>query len=128
MSLNCPNCGQDMPDNHPYTPIEVQNAVEDAHSWETIDYRLSTSTPQKAWPVKIRGKNAVVNVVEKIEPVDMPSNEYDRQGETYKSFLILEVDGSYYRKEAHVDSYAEATWSGAVTKVNRVEKMIQVWE
>lgn len=128
MSLNCPNCGQDMPDNSPYTPIEVQNAVEASTDWENVAYRLSLSVPQTAWIVRMRGKGVTVNVVEKIEPVDMPSNEYDRQGETYKAFLILEVDGSYYRKEAHVDSYADVEWSGPVTRVNKVEKTIQVWE
>lgn len=128
MSLTCANCGQSMPDNSPFTPIEVQQAVEATTNWENIAYRFSLGTPQKDWQVKLRGKTVTMTVVEKIHPVDMPSNEYDRQGETYKAYLILEVGGTYYRKEAHVDSYAEETWTGPVTHVARVEKTITVWE
>lgn len=128
MSLTCANCGQNVPDNSPFTAFEVDQAVEDATNWGNVDYRLRISTPQKAWPLKIRGTSVTMNVVDKIEPQNMPSSEYDRQGETYKAFLIVEVNGTYYRKEAHVDSYAEESWNGPVTRVNRVEKTIQVWE
>lgn len=129
MSLTCANCGQDMPDNSPFTPLEVQAAFEASHSWENVHYAFQRSVnPVSSYRLTLRGKPAQMNVAEYIPPVDMPSSEYDRQGETYKAFLILEVNGAYYRKEAHVDSYAEETWTGPVIRVNKVEKIVQVWE
>jgi hypothetical protein len=129
MKLTCGNCGQDMPDNSAYTPIELAEAIESVGNWEGLVYAAFRQlNPTNRIKVPLRGNDVWVTVVEKIEPKDMPSNEYDRQGETYKAFLILEVDGTYYRKEAHVDSYADESWTGPVTRVNRIEKTVQVWE
>jgi hypothetical protein len=128
MSLKCSNCGQNMPDDNPFTGSEVGAAVEGIGGWSNIDYRATNRQPTLEHRVALRGKPVMLKFVEKIEPVDMPSNEYDRQGETYKAFLIVEVDGHFYRKEAHVDSYGEETWSGPVDLVQRVEKTVQVWE
>lgn len=128
MSIKCPNCEQEMDDNSPFTPAEVANAVEQETSWDSVYYAFSRQHPLRHIVVQLRGKATQVNVVEKIRPENMPKEEYARQGETYKAFLILEVGGSYFRKEAHVDSYAEESWTGPLIRVNRIEKTVQVWE
>lgn len=129
MTLVCGNCGQDMPDNSPFTALEIEGAVKAATAWETMAYQLArTHNPIKSHAVNLRGRITQIQVIEKIEPVNMPSDEYARQGETYTAYLIVEVNGTFYRKKAHVDSYGEEEWTGPVTRVNRVEKTIQVWE
>jgi hypothetical protein len=126
MTVKCPNCDQVIPDDAPYTGSEIEQAVTDRYDWGSVRYSY-TARKVREFQISVRGTNEVLTIVEVIEPL-MPSNEYDRQGETYKRSLILQVRDVYYRKDAHVDSYGDETWSGSVYRVTPTEKTVLTWE
>lgn len=125
----CPNCSQPINADSPITPAEVHAAVLHAESsWEGFVYSLTNGRGRSSLVLHLRGKNYNPVLVEKVEPVNMPDDEYARQGETYLAHLIFKVGEDHFRKTANVDSYGEETWDGELKLVKPVQKTITVFE
>jgi hypothetical protein len=60
-----------------------------------------------------------------------PTNDYDgayNQGETFEAFIIVAIDGTYFKKTGTGDSYGEISWDGLLKVVVPTTKMVKVFE
>lgn len=122
----CPNCYQPIPADGSLTAGEVEAAVMKLGSWETFIGMMNGYRGDPS--LHLRGTNYAAKKIEKIEPVNMPDDEYARQGETYLAHVIFKVGNDHFRKTANVDSYGEESWDGEFKRVQPIQKTITVFE
>jgi hypothetical protein len=66
----------------------------------------------------------------KLDP-GYPANGYDgayEQGSEFEAFVVISVEGTYFKKTGIGDSYGDVTWDGPLKKVSVKEKIVKVFE
>lgn len=129
-TVPCPMCENPIPSDHAaalYTPVKEK--VEKLGGWQIFesDYAVGDFFTLD---------DGIVVLVHDAKPTynsgDITPDGYGEsplsQGDTFATFVILNVAGSYFRKTGSGDSYGDVTWDGDFTIVKPKEITTLVFE
>lgn len=141
MTRKCPYCQSEVPEHN---SVFKMQAIKDWMETKNLDWSIfENDKPAYGnledyyWPV---GKEFTIgdysaSVVAK--KVTYDSGEIDRdgyydgelpQGSTFNCFVVLNVDGDYFKKTGTGDSYGEVSWDGELRPVTKTVKTVEVFE
>lgn len=69
-------------------------------------------------------------VARKTDP-GFPANGYDgayEQGTEFEAFIVVEVDGKFFKKTGTGDSCGDVSWDGDLLPATQTEKVVYVYE
>lgn len=109
--MNCPTCGSDTDD--------IATKLQIADRWWTIEDIPKNGTHF------VRDADVTVKMV---VPPELP--EYDSYGETISQeiFMVVEVNGRFFKKEGRSDSYGGRDWNGPCREVKAEPKTVVVFD
>ena len=116
----CPMCDSEIAsDNRAFKQAALE-AYADKSSWDRLAQR----------PVGhsfiVDGFNCVIEAT-KTDP-GYPANGYDgayEQGSEFEAFVVVGMEGVYFKKFGTGDSYGEIVWDGPIKVVSPVEKIVK---
>jgi len=102
----CPLCATDLPDDHPAITADKLDRVID---WPSM---------VGDWTYKIGQAKTVDGLTFKVVKKELDTG-FDSYGTRQEGvvFVVLEVDGKYFRKDGIGDSYADIEWNGHFRQV-----------
>lgn len=131
----CPMCSTVLPSDHPaLTLAALESWVRGKGGWDIFD----TDSETYGYPVgkqfavgdrraRVEAKKTQYNVGDLTEYSDRYGSELP-QGTTFTTFVVVGIDGNYFKKTGTGDSYGEISWDGDLRIVTPVEKVVKSFE
>jgi hypothetical protein len=127
----CNYCNTTLPADHSAVIAQLLEANLDWEKFESDDPRWGYVDDAV---IDILGLGNVALVARKLKPETSEmedgyysSGEYP-QGTTFKTFVVLEYAGRYFKKSGTADSYGDVNWDAGIVKEVQPEiKTVKVW-
>lgn len=131
----CPLCKSALPSDHPaLTLAALDKAVKEMGGWDNFegdDARwgkpVGSTFRVGARTAKVEAKKVSYNAGDLAEYASYYGSELP-QGTTFETFVVIEIDGSYFKKTGTADSYGTISWDGDLKIVVPTEKTVKVFE
>lgn len=103
--------------------VAVGKAVRERGGWGSVEDMAIGRT--------FKADDYTVTVVAKTLDPGYPANGYDgayEQGSQFETFIVVEVEGQFFKKTGTGDSYGDVSWDGDLLPATMKEKIVKVWE
>lgn len=120
----CPMCNSEIANDNPaLKQAALLSVVESQGGWSRFEGR------SVGYTFLAGGFHCTVEAL-KLDP-GYPKNGYDgayEQGTDFEAYVVISVEGTYFKKTGTGDSYAEISWDGQVKQAKVTEKVVRVFE
>lgn len=138
----CPLCKTELPNDHPaLNLVALETYVKSKGGWEVFESNhvnygypegksFSIAPKTGTFGNKILEGKIVAKKI-KYDSGDIERDYYDGdlpQGTTFETYIVVEIEGAFYKKTGTGDSYGEVSWDGDLKIVTPTEKVIRVFE
>lgn len=93
----------------------IERAIENATDWDSIRWK---SDGTLVTTIEVDGTSLDVIKVD----------DFGGEGQGEKLWVVVKIDGKFYRKSGYYSSYDGSEWDGPFREVSPVQKTITVYE
>ncbi len=131
----CPLCTSEIPNDHPALLLgTLDKTVKEMGGWDAFegdDTRwgkpVGSTFKVGSRTAKVEAKKTSYDAGDLSEYASYYDDELP-QGTTFTTYVVIEIDGSYFKKTGTGDSYGRVSWDGDLNLVTPTEKLVKVYE